>query len=261
VLILRQLCRSFREGERVHRVLDHADARIEDGESVAVIGRSGSGKSTLLNVISGIDHVDSGVVEFAGRDVTALAEPARTLFRRAHVGFVYQFFNLIPTLDVEENVRLVLELNGVRGAEARRRSTAMLVEVGLGDRLRSAVDKLSGGEQQRVAIARALVHEPALLLADEPTGNLDEETARQVLPVLLSLTRARGATLIIVTHDNVLARSADRVLELREGRLGEVGGPARGGAAVGAAPGADVATAAGRAAGAVADLARPAPSG
>ena len=205
----------------MHRVLDHADARIEKGEAVAVIGRSGSGKSTLLNVISGIDRADSGTVEFDGRDITALAEPARTLFRRAHVGFVYQFFNLIPTLDVEENVRLVLELNGVRGAAARQRSSAILTEVGLGDRLRSAVDKLSGGEQQRVAIARALVHEPALLLADEPTGNLDEETARQVMPVLVSLTRARGATLIIVTHDHGLARSVDRVLELRDGRLKE----------------------------------------
>jgi putative ABC transport system ATP-binding protein len=221
VLTLRQLCRSFHEGGRVHRVLDHADARIEKGEAIAVIGRSGSGKSTLLNVISGIDRADSGTVEFDGRDITALAEPARTLFRRAHVGFVYQFFNLIPTLDVEENVRLVLELNGVRGTAARRKSSAILTEVGLGDRLRSAVDKLSGGEQQRVAIARALVHEPALLLADEPTGNLDEETARQVMPVLVSLTRARGATLIIVTHDHGLARSVDRVLELRDGRLKE----------------------------------------
>jgi putative ABC transport system ATP-binding protein len=240
VLILRQLCRSFREGERVHRVLDHADAQIQDGAAVAVIGRSGSGKSTLLNVISGIDRADSGVVEFGGRDVTALAEPARTLFRRAHVGFVYQFFNLIPTLDVEENVRLVLELNGVRGSDARRRSAAMLAEVGLGDRLHSAVDELSGGEQQRVAIARALVHEPALLLADEPTGNLDEETARQVLPVLLSLTRARGATLLIVTHDSVLARSADRVLELREGRLREsVAAGAESAPAVLAKPGSD----------------------
>jgi putative ABC transport system ATP-binding protein len=223
MLILKQLSRSFHEGGRVHRVLDHADARIETGSAVAVIGRSGSGKSTLLNLISGIDRADSGTVEFDGREITALAEPARTLFRRAHVGFVYQFFNLIPTLDVEENVRLVLELNGVRGAVARQRSAAMLTEVGLGDRLRSAVDKLSGGEQQRVAIARALVHEPALLLADEPTGNLDEETARQVLPVLVSLTRARGATLIIVTHDGGLARSVDRVLELREGRFKEVG--------------------------------------
>ena len=223
-LVLQQLCRSFHEGGRAHRVLDHADASIAGGEAVAVVGRSGSGKSTLLNLISGIDRPDSGTVVFDGREITALGEPARTLFRRRHVGFVYQFFNLIPTLDVEENVRLVLELNGARGAAARQRSAAMLGEVGLGDRLHSAVDKLSGGEQQRVAIARALVHEPALLLADEPTGNLDEETAAQVFSVLTSLTRARGATLLIVTHDTGLARSVDRVLELREGRLREMGG-------------------------------------
>lgn len=223
VLILKQLSRSFHEGGRVHRVLDHADAHIEKGTAVAVVGRSGSGKSTLLNVISGIDRADSGTVEFEGRDITALIEPARTLFRRRHVGFVYQFFNLIPTLDVEENVRLPLELNGIRGAAARERSAALLGEVGLGDRLHSAVDKLSGGEQQRVAIARALVHEPALVLADEPTGNLDEETARQVFPVLISLTRARGATLLMVTHDSALAGSLDQVLELRDGRLKPVG--------------------------------------
>jgi putative ABC transport system ATP-binding protein len=143
------------------------------------------------------------------------------LFRRKNIGFVYQFFNLVPTLDVEENVRLVLELNGVRGAEARERSVAMLRDVGLADRAHSAVDTLSGGEQQRVAIARALVHRPPVLLADEPTGNLDEETARQVLPVLMSLARQRGATLLIVTHDAALAQAADRVLELKDGRLQE----------------------------------------
>ena len=189
------------------------------GRRVAIMGRSGSGKSTLLNLISGIDRPDSGSVHVDGLEVSALGEPARTLFRRAHVGFVYQFFNLIPTLDVAENVRLVLELNGVRGAAARARSLAALAAVGLAARARSAVEDLSGGEQQRVAIARALVHEPRLLLADEPTGNLDEQTARDVLPLLLSLTRARGATLLIVTHDTALAQQADRVLELREGRL------------------------------------------
>lgn len=219
MLILKRLCRSFHEGGRAHRVLDQAEARIEKGAAVAVVGRSGSGKSTLLNIISGIDHADSGTVEFEGRDITALVEPARTLFRRQHVGFVYQFFNLIPTLDVEENVRLALQLNGVRGPAARERSAAMLREVGLGDRLHSAVDRLSGGEQQRVAIARALVHEPALVLADEPTGNLDDETARQVFPVLVSLTKTRGATLLMVTHDSALARTLDQVLELRDGRL------------------------------------------
>ena len=221
MLRIRQLSRSFREGTRVHRVLERLEAQVRAGERVAIMGRSGSGKSTLLNLISGIDRADSGTVEVDGVEVTGLGEPARTLFRRAHVGFVYQFFNLIPTLDVAENVRLVLELNGVHGASARARSLAALADVGLAARAHSAVDQLSGGEQQRVAIARALVHEPQLLLADEPTGNLDDETAREVLPLLLSRTRARGATLLMVTHDEALAGTADRVLELREGRLHE----------------------------------------
>jgi len=219
VLSIRQLFRSFSEGERVHRVLAGADATLARGEVVAITGRSGSGKSTLLNIVSGIEHADSGAVEFDGREVSALGEPERTLFRRAHVGFVYQFFNLIATLNVEENVRLVLELNGVSARAAAARAQAALAAVGLGARLASAVDQLSGGEQQRVAIARALVHEPALILADEPTGNLDDETAREVLPVLLALARSRGATLLMVTHDNAVARLADRVLELRDGRL------------------------------------------
>jgi len=219
VLSIRQLFRSFREGERVHRVLAGADATLARGEVVAVSGRSGSGKSTLLNIVSGIERADSGTVEFDGREVSGLAEPARTLFRRAHVGFVYQFFNLIPTLNVFENVRLVLELNGVASRPAGERARAALESVGLAERAASAVDRLSGGEQQRVAIARALVHEPALILADEPTGNLDDATAREVLPVLLSLARARGATLLMVTHDAAVARLADRVLELRDGRL------------------------------------------
>jgi putative ABC transport system ATP-binding protein len=221
VLTIRQLSRSFAEGGRVHRVLAGVEAQVGAGETVAIMGRSGSGKSTLLNLISGIDRPDSGSVHVDGLEVSALGEPARTLFRRAHVGFVYQFFNLIPTLDVAENVRLVLELNGVRGAAARARSLAARAAVGLAARATSAVEDLSGGEQQRVAIARALVHEPRLLLADEPTGNLDEETAREVLPLLLSLARARAATLLIVTHDAALAQRADRVLELREGRLHE----------------------------------------
>jgi putative ABC transport system ATP-binding protein len=229
VLIIRQLSRSFREGARVHLVLDRLEAQVPSGERVAIMGRSGSGKSTLLNLISGIDQPDGGTVEIDGVAVSALGEPARTLFRRAHVGFVYQFFNLIPTLDVAENVRLVLELNGVRGAAARERSLAALESVGLAARAHSAVDQLSGGEQQRVAIARALVHEPGLLLADEPTGNLDDATAREILPVLLSLTRARGTTLVMVTHDEALAATADRTLELRDGRLQERP-PAPGGA-------------------------------
>jgi putative ABC transport system ATP-binding protein len=221
MLSVRRLCRSFREGERVHRVLEGLDADIGTGERVAVMGRSGSGKSTLLNLLSGIDRPDSGAVYVDGVELSALGEPARTLFRRAHIGFVYQFFNLIPTLDVAENVRLVLELNGVRGREARERSLAALARVGLQGRAHSAIDALSGGEQQRVAIARALVHAPKLLLADEPTGNLDAATAQEVLPALLDLTRERGTTLVMATHDEALAGAADRVLELREGRVHE----------------------------------------
>ncbi|MBV8742240.1 MAG: ABC transporter ATP-binding protein [Sinobacteraceae bacterium] len=222
MLQIRKLCRAFREGAREHKVLEQAEAEFSRGEVAAIIGRSGSGKSTLLNLISGIDRPDSGTVCFGAEDITALPEPRRTRFRRTHVGFIYQFFNLVPTLTVGENVRLMLELNGVRGRAARERTAAMLAAVGLQEREDSDIDRLSGGEQQRVAIARALVHRPALLLADEPTGNLDDETAAQVLPVLLALAREHGALLLMVTHDTTLARQADRVLELRDGRLQSV---------------------------------------
>jgi putative ABC transport system ATP-binding protein len=218
-LLIKGLSRSFREGERKHQVLDSVDASIASGATVAIIGRSGSGKYTLLNLIAGIDRPDAGTIEVGGSTVSELREPQRTLFRRRKIGFVHQFFNLLPTLDVEENVRLALELNGIRGSEARRRSADMLGEVGLADRLRSAVDVLSGGEQQRVAIARALVHEPALILADEPTGNLDDETAEKIFPLLTSLVRQHGATMLLATHDRALAASCDRIFELRDGHL------------------------------------------
>ena len=219
MLAIRGLSRSFHEGARQHRVLDQLDADIARGETVAIMGRSGSGKSTLLNLVCGIDRPDSGTIDIDGERITALAERQRTLFRRRHLGFVYQFFNLIPTLDAEENVRLALELNGIRGAAARTRSRAMLAQVGLGDRAHSAPETLSGGEQQRVAIARALVHEPRLVLADEPTGNLDDESAENVMNLLQGLVTTRGATLLLATHARSVAGRADRVLELAEGRL------------------------------------------
>jgi putative ABC transport system ATP-binding protein len=219
VLILESVSRSFGAGEHRRCVLDRVSVSIAAATETVILGRSGCGKSTLLNLISGIDQPDSGRVIFAGEDLSALREPQRTLFRRRRVGFVYQFFNLLPTLDVEENVRLVLSLDGVGAAEARRRSQAMLQRVGLGDRLHASVDALSGGEQQRVALARALVHEPALLLADEPTGNLDEITAAQIAPLLRELAREHGATVLLATHDRQLAAGADRCLTLREGAL------------------------------------------
>jgi putative ABC transport system ATP-binding protein len=221
VLTIRQVSRSFREGDVVHRVLDGVDARVDGGEAVAILGRSGSGKSTLLNLISGIDHPDSGSIELDGQEITQLGEPARTLFRRARIGFVYQFFNLIPTLDVEENVRLVLELNGIRGAEARRRSLAMLGQVGLAERAHSAVDKLSGGEQQRVAIARALSVEPRVVLADEPTGNLDTKTGREIHELFFELNRELGTTILIVTHNDELAQKTPRRLRMADGLIVE----------------------------------------
>ncbi len=219
MLTLDCVSRSFGAGEHRRCVLDRVSISIPAASETVILGRSGSGKSTLLNLISGIDRPDSGTVTFEGVCLSELREPQRTLFRRRRVGFVYQFFNLLPTLDVEENVRLVLSLDGVGAAQARRRSRALLERVGLGDRLHAPVDVLSGGEQQRVALARALVHEPALLLADEPTGNLDEVTAAQIAPLMRELAREHGATVVLVTHDRQLAAGADRCLTLREGTL------------------------------------------
>jgi putative ABC transport system ATP-binding protein len=218
---LRKLSRRFREGEREHVVLDGVNLDIMRGETVALRGRSGSGKSTLLNLIAGIDAPDSGSVIVAGIDLNGLTERDRTLFRREHVGFIYQAFNLIPTLSVSDNVRLVLELNRFSPADGTRRIDEILEAVGLRDRAESFPDILSGGEQQRVAIARALAHEPAVLLADEPTGNLDGQTAGTVLALLDALARNSGRTMLIATHSLQVASYCDRSFELRNGRLEE----------------------------------------
>ena len=226
---MRDLCREFVEGEKLHRVLDGVSADFERGETIAIRGRSGSGKSTLLNLVGGIDAPDAGTVTVAGVDLTGLNERDRTLFRREHIGFVYQSFNLVPTLDVADNIRLVLELNGVQSAAADRRIYELLTAVGLADRADSFPDVLSGGEQQRVAIARALCHKPSVLLADEPTGNLDDATAEGVLELLDSLVRQTGGTMLIATHSNRVAAYCDRVLELHDGKFTATSGasPAR----------------------------------
>jgi putative ABC transport system ATP-binding protein len=216
-IVLQGLSRRFREGEREHIVLDGVELDIQRGETVALRGRSGSGKSTLLNLVAGIDAPDSGTVTVAGVELTNLSEHERTLFRRQHIGFVYQSFNLVPTLNVADNVRLVLELNKI--ASASERIGELLDAVGLADRADSYPDVLSGGEQQRVAIARALAHEPAVLLADEPTGNLDDTTAEGVLELLDSLVRASGHTMLIATHSVQVASYCERVLELHNGKL------------------------------------------
>lgn len=205
-------------------VLDGVNAKVETGERVAILGPSGSGKSTLLNLICGIDVPDAGSVRVAGTELTTLTERDRTLFRRHEVGFVFQFFNLLPTLSVLENLLLPVELKGEVGAQEEARARALLTEVGLADRADAFPDRLSGGEQQRVAVARALVHEPALVLADEPTGNLDEETGARVVDLLDGLVRSDGRTLVVVTHSRDLAARMDRVLRMNHGRLEEWGG-------------------------------------
>jgi putative ABC transport system ATP-binding protein len=218
---LRGLRRRFREGRREQVVLDGIDLDIRRGETVALRGRSGSGKSTLLNLIGGIDAPDAGSVTVAGVGLTGLSERERTLFRRKHIGFVYQSFNLVPTLNVADNVRLVLELNKVPAVQASTRIHELLDSVGLADRVDSYPDILSGGEQQRVAIARALAHKPAVLLADEPTGNLDDMTAESVLGILNKLVRDSSHTMLIATHSQHIASHCDRVLELQNGQLKE----------------------------------------
>lgn len=213
------LSKSYYEGSVRRIVLQNAHAEFQAGEITAILGKSGSGKSTLLNLISGIDAPDSGKIWVNGQDLTSLTERDRTLFRRAQIGFVFQFFNLIPTLSVGENVSLPLELNNMSRADAHKKARELLDAVDLLDRWDTFPDKLSGGEQQRVALARALVHDPLLILADEPTGNLDEETGTQMVSLLVRLTRERNGTLILVTHSQEAASHADRMLKLSHGQL------------------------------------------
>jgi putative ABC transport system ATP-binding protein len=220
-LQIRDLSKSYREGGREHVSLAGAEATLHRGEFVALLGPSGSGKSTLLNLVSGIDTPDSGSVEVDGVVLTAIPERERTLFRRRHIGFIFQFFNLLPTLTVEENLLLPLELNGLPGGENHEKVRSLLGRVGLEGREGTFPDRLSGGEQQRVAVARALIHDPVLLLADEPTGNLDSKTGTRILDLLRGLAMDRGVTLLAVTHSKEVAASADRILSIEEGRLVE----------------------------------------
>jgi putative ABC transport system ATP-binding protein len=211
--------KSFREGERERAVLDGASLQIAAGELVVLVGRSGSGKSTLLHLVAGLDAPAAGRVELAGRDLAMLSDTERTRLRRERLGFVFQFFNLVPTLTVEENLWLPLELVGRLDRAGRARAADLLAEVGLADRAREMPDRLSGGEQQRVAVARALVHEPELVLADEPTGNLDLDTGLAVIELLDRLTRRAGRALLMVTHGREVLGVADRLLTLDHGRI------------------------------------------
>jgi len=214
---LERVSKDYSEGGELRHVLRDAELTLEAGECVAIRGRSGSGKSTLLNLVAGIDLPTRGEVLVDGVSLGRLAAGERTRFRRDRIGFVFQFFNLIPTLNVLENVLLPAELKG--DGDRRARALELVERVGLVDRRRAFPDQLSGGEQQRVAIARALVHDPRLVLADEPTGNLDDHTGGQVLELLDAVTRGPGRGLLVATHSREVAARADRELAIEDGRL------------------------------------------
>ncbi|MDA8183240.1 MAG: ABC transporter ATP-binding protein [Actinomycetota bacterium] len=221
-LELRAVERHYRRGEEVVTALGGVDLSVRPGELLAVLGRSGSGKSTLLHIAGGLDTPDSGTVMVAGVEISAMPAAARARLRRRSIGFVFQFFHLLPSLSVSENVELPLLVERTRASHARAsrdRAAAMLDAVGLAHRARHLPGELSGGEMQRVAVARALVTQPALVLADEPTGNLDSVTGASVLDLLTSHVREMGAALVMATHDPAAAACADRAVELSDGRL------------------------------------------
>ncbi|MGB7339611.1 MAG: ABC transporter ATP-binding protein [Phototrophicaceae bacterium] len=213
------MTKSYEQGGKVRNVLDNVTLDIYEGEVFVLLGKSGSGKSTLLNLISVIDIPDAGEITVNGTNITQLSEREQTLFRRDNIGIIFQFFNLIPTLTVLENITLPQELAGKDRQEAARKGQVLLKRVGLEDRADSFPDKLSGGEQQRVAIARALIHEPSIVLADEPTGNLDEDTGESVMQLLLDLTRTAGKTLVMATHSPEIVPLADRVARINDGHM------------------------------------------
>ena len=221
VLEARALFREFRQGPATLPVLTGVELRIGAGERIAIVGSSGSGKTTLLQILGGLDRPTSGCVEIAGRDIHALDETARGALRNRTIGFDYQFHHLLPEFTALENVAMPLLVRRMPTREARAAAAAILVRVGLGERLDHKPHQLSGGERQRAAVARALVTAPAIVLADEPTGNLDGQNAEQIFELLLELNRERGTSLVIVTHDTRLAARMDRVLTLTRGILRE----------------------------------------
>lgn len=220
VVKINNVTKSFTEGSKKRKVLDNISQDIYEGEIVILLGKSGSGKSTVLNLLSGVDLPDSGSIFIRDNEINELSETERTILRREEIGFVFQFFNLIPTLTVEENLLLPLELNGKDSYESRIEE--MLSKVGLYDRVNSYPDVLSGGEQQRIAIARALIHDPSIILADEPTGNLDYENGAKIIELLDDLVRSRNKTMIMATHSKELIGIADRILSIKNGKIYEL---------------------------------------
>ena len=213
------LAKAYRAGTGVQQIFEGLSFRLQTAEVVALLGASGSGKTTLLNLLSGIDHPDAGQVQIDGTDIHALREPDRTLLRRRDIGFVFQFFNLIPTLTVGENIALPMELTGSAPAQIQPRVAQLLADVGLAHTADRYPETLSGGEQQRTAVARALSHRPKILLADEPTASLDRQSGREVVDRMKTLAKEHGTTILLVTHDNRILDIADRIVHLEDGRL------------------------------------------
>ena len=218
-LIVRALSKSYAVGDRRLPVLRELDLTVDEGEMVAVVGASGIGKSTLLHCVGGLDALDGDSVTIAGTELSSAGDDARVAFRNRHIGFVFQFHHLLPEFSAVENVAMPLRIARASRGEAHRRAEALLREVGLGERMTHRPGMLSGGEQQRAAVARALVMQPALLLADEPTGDLDEQTGRDLHALLRRLHATRRLTSLIATHNLQFAAASDRVLQLEDGRL------------------------------------------
>lgn len=224
ILRLDRLCKFYEEGGNRVNILHDVSVEISEGELVVLLGKSGSGKTTLLNLISGIDSPDSGRIDINGKCISGLTENELTLLRRDKIGFIFQFFNLIPTLRVIENVSLPSELSGKPRKDSFDNALSLLDKVGLRNRADSYPDILSGGEQQRVAIARSLINDPALILADEPTGNLDTGTSKEILELLLGIQKESGKTMIVATHSSEIAGRGDTVYNIEKGSLVRVSG-------------------------------------
>jgi putative ABC transport system ATP-binding protein len=221
IITTSQLTKTYGSGPTAVTALDHVSLSIQPGEFVAIMGPSGCGKSTLLHLLGGLDQASAGSVSIAGQPLNDLSDEALTELRRRKMGFIFQFYNLIPVLTALENAALPVTLDGLKAAEAQKRAAEWLTRFGLGDRLNHRPDQLSGGQQQRVAVARALVAEPAIVLADEPTGNLDTRASDEIAGLLRQVSKEFGRAVVMVTHDPRIAAYADRIIFLKDGKIAE----------------------------------------
>lgn len=219
IIQIKDLKREFKSGSKILTVVNNINFEIEEGTSCAIVGPSGSGKTTLLGLCAGLDRPTSGEVVLKGNSLSPLSEDERALVRNKHVGFVFQTFQLVPTLTALENVMVPLELRGEATKQVRKKANELLTEVGLGDRVHHYPTQLSGGEQQRVAIARAFINQPDILFADEPTGNLDTETGAHIERLIFDLNSKEQTTLVLVTHDLELAEKCDRIIRIKNGKV------------------------------------------